>query len=216
MMNLEWLPEFLRPSRSGNTKVGPWWPGKRTAPDPAPPPITPQKPLKTMRDKVSIDRVNALHPAIRDEVRNLIIIAEDKLPHTAIRIVQGLRTFAEQDALYAQGRTKKGPKVTNSKGGQSFHNYGLAIDFALLYDKDRNGTFEALSWETLKDMDMDGEADWMEVVEIFEEAGYTWGGRFKSIKDDPHFEKTFGYNWKALLQLHEQKKFIPGTTYVRI
>lgn len=155
-----------------------------------------------MRDAISIQRVEKLHPKIRGEVKNLIEKAEAKLPGTAIRIVQGLRTFAEQDGLYAQGRTKPGSRVTNAKGGQSLHNYGLAIDFALLYDKDGNGTFESLSWDTLKDQDKDGEADWMEVVDIFEEAGYQWGGRWTSIKDNPHLEKTFGFTWKQLLAKH--------------
>ena len=41
-------------------------------------------------------------------------------------VTQGLRTFAEQDALY-----KQVPKVTNAKCGQSIHNYGLAFDFCL-------------------------------------------------------------------------------------
>ena len=45
-----------------------------------------------------------------------------------VEVVQGLRTFAEQDALFAQGRSKKGQIVTNAKGGQSNHNYGLAVD----------------------------------------------------------------------------------------
>src|SRR5690349_2624666 len=142
---------------------------------------------------MSIPVVAKLHPKIRDEVTALIDKAETKFPSTvAIRIVQGLRTFPEQDALYAKGRTTPGLRVTNSKGGQSYHNYGLAIDFALLYDKDGNGTYESLSWDTLKDFDRDGEADWMEVVDAFEKAGYTWGGRFHSITDNPHFEKTFG------------------------
>jgi len=39
---------------------------------------------------------------------------------------QGLRTIEQQDALYAQGRTKPGKVVTNAKGGQSYHNWGLA------------------------------------------------------------------------------------------
>jgi len=169
-----------------------------------------------MRDSISIPRIELLHPAIRDEVKKLIGVAELWLPQTAIRIVQGLRTFAEQDALYAQGRTKPGNRVTNSKAGQSYHNYGLAIDFALLYDKDNNGTFESLSWDTLKDFDKDGEADWMEVVDIFEDANYTWGGRFHSIQDNPHLEKTFGINWKQMLIRYEQKNFVPGTTYIKI
>lgn len=169
-----------------------------------------------MRDTISIPRVELLHPAIRTEVRQLIDKAEAKLPYTAIRIVQGLRTFSEQDTLYAQGRTKPGKRVTNAKGGQSFHNYGLAIDFALLYDKDKNSTYETLSWDTLKDMDKDGESDWMEVVEVFEEAGYTWGGRFTSIKDNPHFEKNFGLTWRQLFDKHSKKDYIKGNIYVAI
>lgn len=159
-----------------------------------------------MKDQVSVERVAKLHPKIRDEVKSLIEKAEEQLPFTAIRIVQGLRTFEEQDGLYAQGRTKPGSRVTNAKGGQSLHNYGLAIDFALLYDKDKNGTYESLSWDTLKDADKDGESDWLEVVDIFEDAGYQWGGRWTSIKDNPHLEKTFGHTWKQLLAKHDAGK----------
>lgn len=171
-----------------------------------------------MRDKASIDRIAKLHPKIRDEVRDLIIQAEAGFPPSiAIRIVQGLRTFAEQDALYAQGRTDKTkPKVTNSKAGQSYHNFGLAIDFAMLYDKDGNGNYETLSWDLMKDFDKDGIADWMEVVDIFEDAGYTWGGRFNSIKDNPHIEKNFGVHWKELLRRYNAKDFIEQVDYVRV
>lgn len=169
-----------------------------------------------MRDTVSIARVDLLHPKIRQEVKNLIENAEAQLPNCAIRVVQGLRTFPEQDALYAKGRTTKGPIVTNARAGASFHNYGLAIDFAILYDKDKNGTYESLSWDTLKDMDKDGESDWMEVVEIFENAGYVWGGRFQSIQDNPHLEKHFGLTWRQLLAKYNAKDFILGTNYVNV
>ena len=156
-----------------------------------------------------------LHPLIRFEVKQLIEKAETKIP-AAIRIVQGLRTIEEQNELYAKGRTKPGNRVTNAKGGASFHNYGLAIDFALLYDKDVNGTFESLSWDILKDFDVDGESDWMEVVDIFEDAGYTWGGRFNSIKDNPHLEKHFNHTWKQLLEKYNGGWFIPNTKYVQL
>lgn len=167
-----------------------------------------------MRDAISIQRVAALHPKIRMEVAELIDKAEAKLPGVAIRIVQGGRTFAEQDALYAKGRTAPGPRVTNSRAGQSYHNYFLAFDIALMYDKDNNGTYESLSWDTLKDFDKDGESDWMEVVDIFEQAGYVWGGRFSSIPDAPHFEKTFGNNWRQLLEKYNKKQLIPTSPYV--
>lgn len=169
-----------------------------------------------MKDSISIQRCLLLHPKIRSEVMALINQAEIQLPNTAIRIVQGLRTFDEQAALYAKGRTTPGSRVTNAKAGQSYHNYGLAIDFALMYDKDKNGTWETLSWDTLKDFDKDGEADWHEVVEIFEEAGYTWGGRFTTLKDNPHLEKHFGIHWKQLLVKYNNKEFIPVTNYVDI
>jgi peptidoglycan L-alanyl-D-glutamate endopeptidase CwlK len=171
-----------------------------------------------MRDKVSIERVKKLHPKIRDEVRSLIEQSEAGFPpNIAIRIVQGLRTFAEQDALYAQGRTDKTkPKVTNSKAGQSYHNFGLAIDFALLIDKDGNGSYETLSWDTLKDFDKDGLPDWKEVVKVFTGAGYEWGGAWSKFKDAPHLEKRFGFHWRQLLDKHNKKMFIEGTEYVRI
>jgi len=169
-----------------------------------------------MKDSISIIRVNSLHPKIRQEVHDLIEKVEAKMPGCAVRIVQGYRTFAEQDALYAQGRTTKGNVVTNSKAGQSYHNFGLAIDFALLYDKDNNGTYETMSWDLLKDFDKDGEADWMEVVDTFEDAHYDWGGHWSSFKDNPHLEKRFGLHWKQLLAKYNAKDFIPGTNYINI
>ena len=154
-----------------------------------------------MRDKVSEARVALLHPSVRAEVKQLIEKSESGFPPTmAVRIVQGLRTIKEQNDLYAQGRTKPGNVVTNAKGGSSFHNYGLAIDFAILTDKDGNGSFEDLSWDIKKDNDKDGIADWLEVVKVFEAAGWSWGGKWATLKDYPHLQKTFGYTWQQLFE----------------
>ncbi len=156
-----------------------------------------------MRDTISIDRVNKLHPKIKTEVATLINKVEAGFPTTmAVRVVQGLRTFAEQDALYAQGRTKPGSIVTNARGGQSNHNYGLAIDFAIIIDKDNNGSYETLSWSLTDDNDKDGQKDWMEVVNVFKAAGYDWGGEWHSLKDYPHIEKTFGLSVNQCLAKH--------------
>lgn len=169
-----------------------------------------------MRDAVTIERVSKLHPKVRAEVAKLIDEAEAKFPkNMAVRVVQGLRTIAEQNALYAQGRTKPGQIVTKAPGGKSFHNYGLAIDFAVLYDKDGNGSYDTLSWDVVADMDRDGQKDWMEVVAVFEKAGWVWGGRFKSIPDAPHFEKSFGYTVSQLLALYNAKK-VDANGYVII
>ena len=110
-------------------------------------------------DKTTIDRIQLLHPQIREEVALIYKEIVKALKGFAIcRFAYTLRTFAEQDALYAQGRTKPGKIVTNAKGSQSYHCYGLAVDIVLLKDKDKNGSFESASWET--DVDFDGSDTW--------------------------------------------------------
>lgn len=151
-------------------------------------------------DKVSEDRIKKLHPKVRDEVMGLLQRCNANLLGRAkVRITQGLRTFAEQNALYSQGRTKPGARVTNARAGQSFHNYGLAVDFCLLIDG------KSVSWDMKKDFDGDKVPDWMEVVNIFRAAGWSWGGTWRT-PDYPHFEKTFGKTWQQLKALHDSGK----------
>lgn len=164
-----------------------------------------------MRDAVSISRVALLHPMVRVEVVSTIDTIEANLPdNSKVRVVQGLRTIDEQNALFAQGRTKPGQIVTNAKGGKSYHNYGLAIDFAIMYDKDRNGSFEVLSWDINYDFDKDGISDWQEVVKAFEVKGWEWGGRWHSIPDNPHLQKTFGYTVTQLYTKYLQGQLQDG------
>lgn len=148
-------------------------------------------------DTITLARIELLHPKLRVEAKDIYTAIERSLINSRakVRFTHTLRTIAEQDALYAQGRTKPGKKVTNAKGGSSFHNYGLAIDICLIIDgKD-------VSWDTLKDYDGDGVSDWMEIVSIFKSRGWEWGGDFKSIKDAPHFQKTFGKTTAQLKKL---------------
>ena len=178
-----------------------------------------------MEDKITLDRIQLLHPAVREEV-NYIYRAQivPALNGRAIcRFAYTLRTFAEQDAIYAQGRTrlfdangKRLGVVTKAKGGQSIHNYGLALDIVLIKDTNNDGKFDTASWEDNVDFDKDGKADWMEVVEILKRNNWVWGGDWKSFKDKPHFEKTFGHTWRTLLPKHNAKDFIPGTNYVKL
>lgn len=180
--------------------------------------------MNTREDKITLDRIQLLHPKIRTEVEHIYRAqVVPALSGRAIcRFAYTLRTFAEQNALHAQGRTRlfdaNGRRlgiVTKAKGGQSFHNYGLAFDIVLLVDKDRNGSFESASWEDTIDFDNDRRADWLEVADIFKRNGYTWGGDWR-FKDAPHFEKTFGNTWQQLLAKHNAKDFILGTNYVNI
>lgn len=160
-----------------------------------------------MTDKVTLQRIELLHPDLRAEAKELYEEICSALTGRAIcRFAYTLRTFAEQEVLYMQGRTRPGKIVTNAKGGQSYHNYGLAIDIVLLVDRDGNGTFEAASWETNVDFDGDGKADWAEVVAIFKRYGWEWGGDWAGFPDRPHFQKTFG---KSIKQLQATGKQYP-------
>ena len=163
-------------------------------------------------DKVSQDRIDQLHPSIRLDVSNLIEKINTKVltGRAKVRIAQGLRTFAEQDALYAQGRTKPGKKVTNAKGGQSIHNYGLAVDIVLILDG------KTASWDEKSDFDRDQQSDWIEVVTEFKRAGFSWGGDWRTFKDMPHFEKTSGLSLKQIQDKYKRKDFIRNTTYINL
>lgn len=153
-------------------------------------------------ETTSIDRLNKLHPLVREialKAYNEAVQATPKGVHPFV--TQTMRTFKESNDLFANGRTKPGAIVTNAKAGQSYHNYGLALDFV-------NMVNDKMVWKV--------DDNWMTVVNIFKKHGFKWGGDFKSIPDAPHFEMTFGNNWRTLLEKHNNKDFIPGTDYVNI
>lgn len=154
-------------------------------------------------DKITLDRIELLHPKLRDEVKKMYAEITQALSNGVIcRFTHTLRTIKEQNDLYAKGRTIKGQIVTNAKGGQSFHNYGLAIDIVLIV----NGK---ATWERGQDFDKDGQPDFMEVVKIFKKYGWEWGGDWVTFKDYPHFQKTFGYTTKQLLTKIPQGEIYP-------
>lgn len=177
-------------------------------------------------DKISLERINTAHPIIREELTQIFGLIDKTLTGKAkCRLAYVLRTFAEQANLYAQGRTAPGKIVTKAPAGLSMHNYGLAVDIVLLLDRDGDGKYTEASWDTKGDYDGDKKADWMEIVEIFRQFGWVWGGDWNNnmrsddekFLDYPHFEKKVnGLSVRQLLALHEAKKFIPGTTYVKL
>ncbi len=169
------------------------------------------------QDPKTLERIELLHPSVRNEAKEIYDEICERLNGKVLcRFAFTLRTFAEQNALYAQGRTAPGAKVTNAKGGQSWHNYGLAIDIVLLQDKDGNGTHETASWDNKIDFDGDGVADWLEVVYMFKLYGWDWGGDWTSFKDTPHFQKTFGLTISEAKTRFETKQVIAGTNYIKL
>lgn len=164
-----------------------------------------------MKDAVTLNRIKLLHPMVRAEAESIYNeITEALTGNAQCRFSYTLRTFKEQTALYNIGRSIPGKKVTNAPAGKSFHNYGLAVDIVLIIDG------KTASWDTLKDFDADHVSDWMEIVKIFKNHGWEWGGDFKSFKDYPHFQKTYGYTIDKLYRLYTAKQFIPGSDYIKI
>ncbi len=134
------------------------------------------------RSERTLAKVN---PEVAARVR--LMAADLQKQGINITVTDGLRTFAEQDALYAQGRTKPGNIVTNARGGQSFHNYGLAVD--IYASKNGQPDFNP-SAATQRAIGAAGE-----------KYGLEWGGKFKTINDPPHFQLSGGAKsasaWRA-------------------
>lgn len=97
-------------------------------------------------------------------------------------LIGGHRTWEEQDALYAQGRSLPGTRVTMARGGRSNHNFGIAGDFGVFIGK----TY-------LDDSNPEKAAKVHKACSLHAAAcGLEWGGSWKSIQDAPHYEVATG------------------------
>lgn len=94
-----------------------------------------------------------------------------------VLITSTYRDHESQNALYAQGRTTPGKRVTNAKGGQSWHNHKCAFDFVPIV----NGK---AMWEDSRTFKRCGA--------IAVSLGLDWGGSWKSFPDMPHCQYTGG------------------------
>jgi peptidoglycan L-alanyl-D-glutamate endopeptidase CwlK len=146
--------------------------------------------------------ITELHPVVKEKT-NQLVENVGKLGITIV-ITDGFRSDDEQDKLYDQGRTSKGPVVTQVRGGGSYHNYGLAIDFAL---QTKNGR---VVWDMELDGNRNGEPDWFEVVAVAKELGFSWGGDWKSFKDYPHLQMDFGYSISELQRGYHPPEQLDG------
>ncbi len=92
-----------------------------------------------------------------------------------VRIIGGTRTYKEQDELYAQGRTVSGKRVTNARGGYSWHNFGLAFDFGVFSGDGKRYIADGEQYAALGAL--------ARAV-----PGLEWGGDWKKFKDTPHIQ----------------------------
>ena len=116
-----------------------------------------------------------LHPKVKTLCEQFI--ASCAKQNIDILITSTYRDTESQNALYAQGRTTPGKKVTNAKGGQSFHNWKVAFDFCPI---------------------VNGKAQWNDVAlftkcgEIAESIGLEWAGRWVKFRELAHCQYTNG------------------------
>jgi peptidoglycan L-alanyl-D-glutamate endopeptidase CwlK len=83
-------------------------------------------------DAISEERLALVHPVLAVRIFNLAdaLVASGFI----IQVTQGIRTIAEQNAIYAKGRTTPGRIVTYAQGTQSNHVMGIAVDVAPFLD----------------------------------------------------------------------------------
>lgn len=125
-----------------------------------------------------------MHPIVKERTHELIQKTKEK--GIVIVITDSFRSAEDQDRLFAKGRSLGGNIVTHAKGGESYHNYGLAVDFAI---KEPSGN---IIWDMKYDGNRNSVADWTEVVTIAKELGFEWGGDWARFKDYPHLQMDFG------------------------
>lgn len=124
----------------------------------------------SLADERSERNIATLLPQVQPLARALIESAA--AIGIAIKVISGTRTYEEQNALYEQGRSKAGRIVTNARGGYSNHNFGIAFDI---------GVFEGGRY-------LDESPAYKAVGAIGMKLGLEWGGNWKTIQDEPHFQ----------------------------
>ena len=106
------------------------------------------------------------------------------------KLISGNRTCAQQNALYAKGRTKPGPKVTNARCGFSNHNFGLALDGGVFRDGEYLDNHEPKTASKAHRI----------AGQIFKNHGFEWGGDWTKFKDEPHIQ------WPSGLSMAEMRR----------
>jgi len=171
-----------------------------------------------------VGRVLELHPSVR--ARATEHLEESRSAHVPFIIVCGYRSSAGQRVEYAKGRRVIGSDlhvwpllfpdgrgvVTHALPWQSWHQYRLAYDVALLKPDGK-----AVHWNEVADLDEDGVADWLEVVRIGESlelaAGYRWSSR---KHDGAHFEFHPGLELNEAWGMCVTGKAIPDDHFEKV
>lgn len=137
-----------------------------------------------MFTKRTLENLASLNKKARAKLEPFVIAAQELMAkrNVTVEVISGLRSWSQQAALYAQGRTKPGRIVTKARPGSSWHNYGLAIDLGLF----QTGIYLDALRETL------AEVLYNQLGNLAAQHGIEWAGNWKSFPEGPHFQVTFG------------------------
>jgi len=156
--------------------------------------VLPTIPFSSLSDN-NQEKIKTLNSALWKDATNMMYQLQNTQTFRdagiTVEIVCAERTYDEQTKLYAAGRDAYGNVqdaskiVTNTKAGQSYHNFGLAFDVEI-YNKDntKNWDFSGSTWETVYQAGIDN--------------GFDAGGKWEDFTDPPHFENTLGKSLKTL------------------
>jgi len=152
-------------------------------------------PLQSPLDARTLATIATLDPKARARFTRFALLAKATAATMGCDYVaiSGFRTWEEQDALYA-----KRPRVTKAAGGYSWHNFGIAADFAVFYGKayaDESNVGLAASVHAA-------------CAAHAETCGLEWGGSWKSFPDAPHYQITNGLTLAAARLLYKKEDSI--------
>lgn len=134
--------------------------------------------------KRTLENLAGLNKKFRVKAEAFLAAAQPILAKHGVtaEVISGLRSWQQQAALYAQGRTKPGRIVTKARPGSSWHNYGLAIDLGLFAGgKYLDEAAPARAEKVYRDLGA-----------LAATMGLEWAGTWKSFPEGPHFQWTAG------------------------
>lgn len=158
------------------------------------------------------NRIATLYPGVRPLVEAMIADMQ-RLTGKELIVTEAMRSHSVQRVKYLIGRKYENGKwfvenagriVTHAMPGMSYHQYGLAVDFAFRGEDPYLNGLPPLGRNIL----------WNTVGQVAKENGLAWGGEFKKITDKPHCEKTYGLKVSALMELHEHGGLKAVWTYL--